>query len=55
MSVTPVFVVRLTPAAGSDGIRELRLALKVLKRRFGLRALSVHEERLAAKPRGEAA
>lgn len=44
MSINPVFVVRLTPAAGSDGIKELRLALKAMLRRGKLRCLSVHEE-----------
>ena len=44
----PVFVVRLRPAAGSDGIRELRMALKVLARRFGLKCLGVTAEPVEA-------
>ena len=32
-----------TPQPGVDGIRSLRAALKVLKRRFGLRAIAARE------------
>ena len=40
----PIFIVRLRPQPGIDGIRALRLALKVLLRRFGLKAIEVKEE-----------
>jgi hypothetical protein len=40
----PTFVLRLQPLPGIDGIRSLRLALKSLLRRFGLKALDVREE-----------
>lgn len=40
----PVYILRLTPAPGTDGIKALRLALKVLLRRFGLRCVSVEQE-----------
>ena len=39
----PVFVLALRPEPRVDGIRALRGALKVLKRRFGLRAVTVRE------------
>jgi hypothetical protein len=35
------FVIVLRPAPGIDGIRALRAALKLLLRRFGLRAIKV--------------
>ena len=41
----PIFIVRLRPQPGVDGIRALRLALKVLLRRFGLKAIDVREDR----------
>jgi hypothetical protein len=37
----PVYVVRLKPRPGVDGIRALRAALKLLGRKYGLRALKV--------------
>jgi hypothetical protein len=40
----PVFVIRLRAAPKVDAIRTLRVALKVLGRRFGLRAISVRAE-----------
>jgi hypothetical protein len=41
----PTFVVRLRPEPGvDDAVRTLRQALKVLLRRFGLRALYVRRE-----------
>jgi hypothetical protein len=46
----PVFVLRLLPLSGVDGVRALRAALKVLLRRFGLKALSIEVE--PANPRG---
>jgi hypothetical protein len=46
----PVFVIRLRAAPKVDAIRALRAALKVLGRRFGLRAISVR-----AEPESEAA
>jgi hypothetical protein len=39
------YVIRLRPRPGIDPIRALRGALKVLGRRFGLRAIEVREER----------
>jgi hypothetical protein len=39
-----VFVLRLTPKPGVDAVKALRAVLKLLLRRFGLRALSVHPE-----------
>ena len=41
---TPVFVLRLRVGPKVDAIRALRAALKVLGRRFGLRAVSVTVE-----------
>jgi hypothetical protein len=43
----PTFMVRLRPGKGVDAVRNLRLALKFLARRFGLRAIDVREERSA--------
>jgi hypothetical protein len=40
----PVYLLRLQSLRGDD-IRKLRWLLKTLSRRFGLRALSVEEER----------
>jgi hypothetical protein len=45
-----VFVVKLYVLPGTDGIRALRAALKVLLRRFGMRALSIEEIHEDAKP-----
>jgi hypothetical protein len=39
-----VYVIRLRAAPKVDAIRALRAALKVLGRRFGLRAISVRAE-----------
>jgi hypothetical protein len=39
-----VFVIRLRAAPKVDAIRALRAALKVLGRRFGLRAISIRAE-----------
>ena len=44
MPPNPVYIVRLTPTPGTDGEKALRLVLKVLLRRFGLRCVSVEEE-----------
>jgi hypothetical protein len=44
------FVIRLRPAPGSDGIRALRLLLKVALRRFGMRAVEVKKEHRAGRP-----
>jgi hypothetical protein len=41
----PVFTVRLGPEPRVDAVRALRHALKVLLRRFGLRAIDVQQER----------
>ena len=40
----PIYTVRLRPQPGVDAVRALRAALKVLLRRFGLRAIEVKEE-----------
>jgi hypothetical protein len=40
-----VYVIRLRPRPGVDPIKALRSALKILGRRFGLRAVEVREER----------
>jgi hypothetical protein len=40
-----VFVIRLRAASKVDAIRALRGALKVLLRRFGLRAISAEQEK----------
>jgi hypothetical protein len=40
----PVFVVRLRAGSKIDAIRALRAALKVLGRRFALRAISIRAE-----------
>ena len=40
----PIFFIRLRADKGIDGLRALRAALKVLGRRFGLRAVEVREE-----------
>jgi hypothetical protein len=47
----PVFVIRLRAAPKVDAIRALRAALKVLGRRFGLRAISIQEEQ--ERPEGQ--
>ena len=41
-----IIVVKLTPAAGADGVRMLRWALKALWRRYRLRCVSVEQERV---------
>jgi hypothetical protein len=46
-----VFVIRLRAGPKVDPIKALRAALKVLLRRFGLRAISVREE----MPEGQSA
>lgn len=40
----PVYVVSLKPRPGTDGIKALRAALKVLGRRFGLRCVDIKQE-----------
>ena len=40
----PVYMIRLRPEPHVDGIRALRATLKILGRRFGLKALEVREE-----------
>jgi hypothetical protein len=40
----PTFVLRLRALPGRDAIRELRMALKTLIRRHGLRCIEVTEE-----------
>jgi hypothetical protein len=42
----PTYVITLRPQRSVvDPVRTLRLALKVLLRRFGLRAIEAHEDR----------
>jgi hypothetical protein len=41
----PTFIIRLRAQPGVDPIRALRQALKVLLRRFGLRVISIEQER----------
>jgi hypothetical protein len=41
---SPVYIIRLKPRKGVDGIRALKGALKVLLRRFGLRAVKIETE-----------
>jgi hypothetical protein len=41
----PTFTIHLRPEPGVDAIKALRLALKVLLRRFGLRAVDVRERK----------
>jgi hypothetical protein len=40
----PTYVIRLRPQPQVDAIRALRGALKILLRRFGLKAIEVKEE-----------
>jgi hypothetical protein len=41
---SPVFIIRLRPRAGVDAIKALRAALKLLGRRYGLRAVKIETE-----------
>jgi hypothetical protein len=41
----PTFLVRLRAEPNTDGVRDLRLALKFILRRFHLRAIETREER----------
>ena len=43
----PIFVLALRPEPRVDSIRALRGALKMLKRRFGLRAVTIREHHAA--------
>lgn len=47
-SPRPTFTVRLRPEPGVDAMRALRAALKVLLRRFGLKAIDIKEEEQTA-------
>jgi hypothetical protein len=40
-----IFTITLRTKEGDEGVRTLRAALKVLLRRFGLRAIRVEEEK----------
>jgi hypothetical protein len=40
----PIYVVRLRPQPRVDAIRALKAALKLLGRRFGLKAIEIREE-----------
>jgi hypothetical protein len=44
------FVLRLTPKPGTDAVKALRAALKVMLRRFGLRCTSVSVEQGEGAP-----
>ena len=48
----PRFTIVLQAEPGIDDIRNLRIALKVLKRRYGLRVLTVREEPALVLPHG---
>lgn len=50
-SAETVYVLHLRARSGADGIRSLRAALKVLGRRFGLKAVSVREEAVERRKR----
>jgi hypothetical protein len=41
---SPTYIIRLKPRPGTDGIKTLRAALKLLGRRFGLRAIKIETE-----------
>lgn len=41
----PIFLVRLRPEPGIEPVQALRGGLKILLRRFGLKAINVVEER----------
>jgi hypothetical protein len=41
----PIYCLRLQPGPGVDGVRALRNALKFLLRRWGLRVISIDEEK----------
>jgi hypothetical protein len=45
-----LFVVKLYALPGTDGVRALKAALKLLLRKFGLRAISVQQVEEDAKP-----
>jgi hypothetical protein len=44
ISSSQTYVIKLRPQPGVDAVRALRAALKVLLRRFGLKAVEVKEE-----------
>ena len=48
MTTRPRFLVTFSPNRGADGIRGLRLLLKTAKRRFGLTAVDVYEDKSSA-------
>ena len=41
----PIFVIALRPEPRVDGIRALRAGLKLLKRRYGLRCVTIRQAR----------
>jgi hypothetical protein len=47
---SPIYVIRLKPRSGVDGIKALRAALKLLGRKFGLRAVKIETEDTAGQP-----
>jgi hypothetical protein len=42
--MSPTYLVRFRPEPGIDGIKALRMLLKIALRRLGLRALEVRQE-----------
>jgi hypothetical protein len=46
----PIYAIRLQARSGTDGIRTLRAALKVLWRRYQLRCLSAYEVKDGVDP-----
>ncbi len=48
-----VYVITLEPLPRVDGIRALRFALKVLLRRFGLKAIKIEPMQINAPAQGE--
>jgi hypothetical protein len=49
-SAGALYAIELQARPGADGVRQLRGALKVLGRRFGLRAVSVSEIAVGLAP-----
>lgn len=48
-STRPIYVLRLRPERGVDAVRARRFVLKYLLRRFGMRAVSVEEEKVGGE------
>jgi hypothetical protein len=45
----PTYLIRLRPEPGVDAIHALRRALKILLRGFGMRCLSIDEEKIGGE------